>query len=101
MSPREGVSRKRGVPIGSAWPWSGGSGTVRTGKLARVGAATVGLAAGLELVWKMAEGPRRVRSHSRQKGVSYQLLLLNAGSSELICGLKTASSSGAPESQAR
>ena len=33
------MSRKRGVPIGSTWSLSDGSGTVRTGKSARAGAA--------------------------------------------------------------
>ena len=37
------MSRKRGVPIGSAWSRSDGSGTVRTGESARAGvAAAVG-----------------------------------------------------------
>ena len=39
-------------------------------------------------------------SHSRQQGVSYQLLLLNAGAPQWRCGLNTASPSGAPEGQA-
>ena len=30
------MSRRRGVPIGSAWSWSDGRGTVRTGGSARV-----------------------------------------------------------------
>ena len=41
------MSRKTEVPISSAWSWSDGSGTVRTGGSVRVGAAAVGFAAGL------------------------------------------------------
>ena len=33
------MSRKRGVPLGSAWSRSDGSGTVRTGESARTGVA--------------------------------------------------------------
>ena len=32
VSPGEGVSRRRGVPIVSAWSWSDGRGTVRAGE---------------------------------------------------------------------
>ena len=82
---------------------------MRTGEAARAGVATVGGAgrgrgarAGVVIrLWKIVEGTRRARSHSRLQGVPYQLLLLNAGASEWRCGLKTVSSSGAPESQTR
>ena len=49
----------------------------------------------------MVEGPRRAQSHRRQQGVHCQLLLLYAGASDWRCGPKTASPSGAPESQSK
>ena len=49
----------------------------------------------------MVEGPSRTQSHSQQQGVHCQLLLMYAGACEWRCGPKTASPSGAPESQAR
>ena len=57
------MSRKRGVPIGSAWSPSDGGGTVRTGESTRAGAAAVRLAAGLYLAWEMTEGLRRAEIH--------------------------------------
>ena len=102
------MSRKRGVPIGSALSRSDRIGTVRTGESARAGFAAAGGAdrgrgtrGGVVTRLKDDEGPRRARCHSRQQEVPYLLLLLNTGASEWRCGLKTASSSGAPESQAR
>ena len=37
VSPEEGISRRRGVPVGWSWSWSDGSGTVRAAGSARVG----------------------------------------------------------------
>ena len=42
VSPGEGVSRKRGVPIGSVWSRSDGSGIAKTGGSARAGVAAAG-----------------------------------------------------------
>ena len=52
-------------------------------------AAALGLAAGLCLVWKMVEGPRRARIHNLQRGcITRALLSLFVGASSTTEGLE-------------